>query len=254
MRILLTNDDGIGSAGLRALAERLSREHEIWIVAPESERSACSMSISLRRPVRVRQVAEREFAADGTPVDCVMTGLLAVIHDEIDAVISGINRGSNLGTDILYSGTVAAARQGALAGKPSFAFSLYDESGAYDFTATADFAAREIPRLAAVWSGDHFLNINVPAGAETPFRCAVTYPSRRVYRDHYEVFKAPYPDGGLYCFLTGDLLTCREAAGSDYDAVCGGEVSLSPLAVHPEACGAAPDYRALLEAGERTRP
>ena len=124
MRLLLTNDDGINADGLRILAERLSLDHEVWIVAPESERSACSMSISIRKAVRAKRLSGREFSVDGTPVDCVLTGLLTLIGRDVDAVISGVNRGPNLGTDILYSGTVAAARQGALMGKPSFAVSL----------------------------------------------------------------------------------------------------------------------------------
>jgi 5'-nucleotidase len=252
MRFLLTNDDGIDSPGLRMLAEKLSAAHEVWIVAPESERSACGMSISIRRPVRVAQRGPREFATDGTPVDCVMTGLLRVIPDEIDAVISGINRGPNLGTDILYSGTVAAARQGALLGKPSFALSLFDERQEFDYTQAALFAAREIPRFVAHWSEDHFLNINFPATAVPPYTSAVTIPGRRVYGDSYRTFSAP--DGGLYCFLEGDLVACRDEAGSDFNAVSDGLVSISALAVHPAASPASPVYRPIVDAGERTRP
>jgi 5'-nucleotidase len=253
MRLLLTNDDGIDAAGLKTLAERLSKEHEVWVVAPESERSACSMAVSIRRPVRVARLSAREFSVGGTPVDCVMTGLLALIDGKIDAVVSGVNRGPNLGTDILYSGTVAAARQGALMGKPSIALSLYDESGAFDFSGAALFAALELPRLLSSWSEDHFLNVNIPAGAMPPFSCAVTFPGRRIYGDHYEVFTAPAPDSGIYCFLKGDLSACREEDGSDHRAVCDGIVSLSPIAVHPERHAAAPAYGAFCGPRERMR-
>ncbi|MBN2353127.1 MAG: 5'/3'-nucleotidase SurE [Spirochaetales bacterium] len=252
MRLLLTNDDGIHADGLRILADRLSLDHEVWIVAPESERSACAMSISIRKAVRVRRLAEREFSVDGTPVDCVLTGLLTLIGKKIDAVVSGVNRGPNLGTDILYSGTVAAARQGALMGKPSFAISLFDETQGFDFQGAALYVARELPRLTAAWTDDHFLNINVPAGAAPPFACAVTAPGRRIYGDHYETYQAPAPDGALYCFLQGDDLTCRDEEESDYRAVREGLVSLSPIAVHPESHGAADAYRTLLAERERT--
>ena len=131
MRILLTNDDGIESPGLRELARALGGDHEVWVVAPESNRSGSSHSITLGNPARFRRVGEREFASAGTPADCVLYAILGVVPAPIDIVLSGINLGPNLGTDIVYSGTAAAARQGAFMRKPSVAVSLSSYKAPY---------------------------------------------------------------------------------------------------------------------------
>jgi 5'-nucleotidase len=250
MRILLTNDDGIDSPGIRALQTELALEHEVWLVAPDKEKSGYSQAISIRRPVRVRERTVREFEVDGTPVDCALVGLITLVPGKVDAVVSGINRGPNLGTDILYSGTVGAARQGAFAGIPAFALSLYDESGRFDFTPPAQAFSAALPRLAAAWSDDHFLNINFPARARLPSEWVVTFPARRLYSDYYGVVKAP--DGSLHCSLQGDEATCHEVAGSDYEAVRSGLVSLSALPLHPVAHEKEARYRGLVS-GERAR-
>ena len=110
MRILLTNDDGIGAAGLAALEAAFGSRHEVWVVAPDGERSGTSHAIHLQGPVRIRHEGERRFSCSGTPADCVFLGLRGDFLPSIDAVLSGINHGPNLGTDVVYSGTCAAAR------------------------------------------------------------------------------------------------------------------------------------------------
>lgn len=123
MKILLTNDDGIKSLGLRALQDVLGGEHEVWTVAPDRERSGSSHCISIKNPVRFHQVEERQFACGGTPADCVLFSCLGALPERPDLVISGINLGPNIGTDIIYSGTAAAARQAALMDIPAVAIS-----------------------------------------------------------------------------------------------------------------------------------
>ena len=124
MRLLLSNDDGIESPGLHILAERLRADHEVWIVAPATEQSAKSHSLTMGDPLRVEERGLRRFAVTGTPADCVYVGLHDLLPGPPDAVVSGINRGTNLGGDVHYSGTVAAAREGALQGFLAVAVSL----------------------------------------------------------------------------------------------------------------------------------
>ena len=147
-RILLANDDGIQAPGLRALAQSLAALGEVWVVAPDRERSATSHSISLNQPLRLRQVGEREFSVDGTPTDCVYLGLHHVLPAPADIVVSGINDGPNLGNDVLYSGTVSAAMEGALFGYSALAVSLcLPEQRGGRASEPADFAtAAEIAR------------------------------------------------------------------------------------------------------------
>src|SRR3989441_5995215 len=146
MRILVSNDDGVEAAGLRALAEALLPLGEVTVVAPDREQSASSHSISLHRPLRIEELspwgAVRRFAVDGTPTDAVYVGVNHLLRDKRpDVVASGINRGANLAQDVLYSGTVAAAMEGAVMGLPSFAISLVGR-GEPDFAPAAAFAAQ----------------------------------------------------------------------------------------------------------------
>lgn len=230
MRILLTNDDGIESPGLRELARALGGDHEVWVVAPESNRSGSSHSITLGNPARFRRVGEREFASAGTPADCVLYAILGVVPAPIDIVLSGINLGPNLGTDIVYSGTAAAARQGAFMRKPSVAVSLSSYKAPYHLELPVSFVARNLAIIRQLWSPDHFLNINFPnRGATCPV--VVTHPSRRIYKDELVRFNSP--QGDLYCFLGGAVPEATHEVGSDYWAIEGGKISLSPIVIHP---------------------
>jgi 5'-nucleotidase len=231
MRLLLTNDDGINSDGIKALVTALEGSHEVWVVAPEAEKSGGSHSITLRDALKVRKVAERRFACRGTTADCVMISLLGLVPHGIDLVISGINHGPNLGTDILFSGTAAGARQGALMGVPSVALSSGSYGPPFDFPAAAEFAARNLDSFRTLCTDDHFLNINFPvtgtAGAETE----ITFPSRRIYRMELHSYDAP--DGDLYCFVGGALPEAHPEDGSDSMVVSQGRISISPIHAHP---------------------
>jgi 5'-nucleotidase len=242
MRLLLTNDDGFGAEGIEALAEALSPAHEVWIIAPERDRSACSHSMTIKGHVRLETRGERRFACSGSPVDCVILGHLGAVKGQIDAVLSGINRGTNIGTDLLYSGTAAAARQATLYGVPALALSLAQRSGRFDYRPSASYVASRLPELLARWSRDAFVNLNFPPKAlegdwvETGL-CA------RGYKERLTVL--PAPDGSDYCFFgdcdihtLGDSGACEDP--TDSSAIDSGLVSLSrvlvqPLALRPEA-------------------
>ena len=140
-RILVTNDDGYRSEGIHALAEALRAIGDVTVVAPVEEASAIGHALTLRRPLRLETIADRTFAVDGTPTDCVNVAITQVFKGLPDLVVSGINKGWNLGDDITYSGTVAGALEGALLGIPSIAVSLRATRGAYDFSHAARAAA-----------------------------------------------------------------------------------------------------------------
>src|SRR5947208_4709962 len=172
IRILVTNDDGVHSDGIKALADALQPLGEITIVAPTQEASAIGHALTLRRPLRLEQIAERTFAVDGTPTDCVNIAVTTVLKGMPALVVSGINKGWNLGDDVTYSGTVSGAFEGALLGVPSIAVSLEKiRDTTFDFTEAARAAhvvaqgilQRGIPSRT-------FININVPRGPVKGFR------------------------------------------------------------------------------------
>jgi 5'-nucleotidase len=228
--VLLTNDDGIDSLGLRALQERLAQRHEVWVVAPESNRSGSSHSITLGTPTRFRRVGEREYVSGGTPADCVLVACLGLLEIKPEIVISGVNLGPNLGTDIVYSGTAAAARQGAFMGLPSIACSLdaYEPPFFLDFP--VEFITRNLEIFVSLLSDTHFLNLNFP-NRKGVSSTLVTHPARRIYKDELVTFTAPR--GDLYCFIGGSRPESVHEEGSDYWALEQGSVSLSPIVIHP---------------------
>ena len=231
MIVLLTNDDGVESPGLKALAETLSPEHEVWIVAPDGERSGTSHAITLRNAVRIKEVGERRYSCAGTPADCVLFSFLGAIPVKPAVVISGINLGPNLGTDIIYSGTVAAARQAALMGHPAVAVSLADFRPPLFFNTAADFVAKNLETMIRMWNGDHFLNINVPNSSEPVLPAVITHPSRRTYHDKVVSFVAPTKE--VYYFLESRPVEAKQEEGSDWGAVSQGSISVSPIYLHP---------------------
>lgn len=230
MRILLTNDDGYTSPGLKALEAAL-QGHELWIVAPERERSGQSHAITIKEPVRFHRVGEQHYFCSGTPADCVMFSLLGVLPERPDLIISGINLGANLGTDIIFSGTAAAARQGALMGVPSVAVSLNSHTPPFHFDPLARFVADNCDNFIDKGGPHHFININAPneTGYRKGFR--ITWPGRRRYQDSFVDFKAP--NGDTYCFLTGRVQDQLDE-GSDVKAVSDGYLSVSPVQVQPQ--------------------
>jgi 5'-nucleotidase len=171
MRLLLTNDDGINAKGIYALAKQLQKDHEVIIVAPDNERSACGHSITLARPLIVREIiieglTSKAFSVDGTPADCVKIAINKLICGEIDMVVSGINKGVNLGTDVLYSGTVSAAIEACIYKIPSMAISMDVKNSIEDYEMAAQYA-REILRTAEKNNinnikNDIVLNVNIP--------------------------------------------------------------------------------------------
>lgn len=231
MIILLTNDDGIGSPGLAALEETLAPKHDVWVVAPERERSGTSHAISLREPVKFKQVGEQAFSCGGTPADCVLFPLLGAIPVKPDVIISGINMGPNLGTDIIYSGTAAAARQAALMGYPAVAISIVTYTEPFFFSSGADFIAGAIQPIVRKWRDDHFLNINIPNVERNSLPVQITHPSRRIYLDSLSSFQGPGKK--MYYFLEGPVPEAHPEEGSDWDAVSKNRISLCPVYLHP---------------------
>src|SRR4030042_7126151 len=160
--ILVTNDDGVRSEGLMVLAKALHPIGNVYVVAPETEKSAMAHSLTLHRPLRVEKIKRNVYAVNGTPADCVHLGVNAILPERPGLVVSGINKGGNLGDDITYSGTVSAAFEGTLLGIPSFAISLVSRSH-FKFGVAAQFAAKVAQHiLKKGLLKDTLLNINVP--------------------------------------------------------------------------------------------
>jgi len=200
VRVLLSNDDGVHASGLRALADAFP-EDEVWVVAPDREQSASSHSISLHRPLRLVEVAPRWLSVDGTPTDAVYMGMNLVLRDRRpDVVVSGVNHGPNLGNDVLYSGTVAAAMEGALLGVPAIAVSLAEKPPG-DFGEAARFAAALAHRVVESRSPvPLLLNVNVPPGPIRGYRFVRL--GRRDYGS--EVVEKVDPRGRKYYWIGGE--------------------------------------------------
>jgi 5'-nucleotidase len=232
MKIILTNDDGIDAEGIKALATELRKKHDVWVIAPDRERSGASHSVNLRDPGRIMERADREYSCSGSPADCVMLAYLGFLDFRPDIVVSGINRGPNLGTDILYSGTCAAARQAALYAIPGIAVSCASRHGPFLYAAAADFVARNLEALAGHCSENAFINVNAPSSDELNLEGRWTEPSRRHYHDSVRPFKAP--DGGVYCFVESGPTETIGGESSDESVVGKGLVAVSSILVHPQ--------------------
>jgi 5'-nucleotidase len=223
---LLSNDDGYSAAGLSALRTALHELMDVVVCAPRSEQSASSHALSLHRPLRLVEHEPGLFSVDGTPADCVYVAIHApgrVLPRRPDLVVSGVNHGVNLGDDVFYSGTVAAAREGALKGVPSLAVSA--DAGA-DLAAVARHAAALVKLVARTeFRRPPLLNVNYPAGV--PGIVRVTRLGARVYRDEVE-FRID-PRGREYLWIGGPGCEHRFIAGSDTEAFDEGVVSITPL-------------------------
>ena len=231
MIVLLTNDDGIDSPGLHALEEVFREGHDVWTVAPRYEKSGTSHAITLRDPIRVHQLDERRFSLEGTPADCVLYSILGAIPVTPDVVISGINLGPNLGTDIIYSGTAAAAREAALRSIPGIALSLNSKISPFYFKPLARFVYSNLETLRKLWNPDHFININAPNRDIAVTDLEITHPARRLYRDSLDIYRSF--DGTNYLFLQGAPPHAEPEEGSDWYAVNQDRVSISPVYLHP---------------------
>ncbi len=228
-RILVTNDDGYRSAGIRALAAALAPLGEVVIVAPTEEASAIGHALTLRRPLRLEAIEDGVYAVDGTPTDCINIAITQILHGLPDLVVSGINKGWNLGDDVTYSGTVAGALEAALLGVPGLAVSLKATRGEYDFRHAARAAAamaeallrRPLPPRV-------FLNVNVPGGVPKGYR--VTVQARRNHIT--SVGRREDPKGRSYYWIEEGQDEWEPHDRSDYQAVREGYISLTPL--HPD--------------------
>ncbi len=232
MRILLTNDDGLACDGIRILAETLSAEHEVWLVAPDRNRSAVSNAVTLFEPLCIKKVDERAYTCSGLPADCILNGIYAVMSENPpDVIISGINMGGNLGTDLIYSGTAAAARQAAVMGFPSMAVSLVEKDGVWNYAPLADFIRKNLTELKSLSGRRYFLNINA-ASFDRYKGVRFTDTAELNYGDKVELFRGP--DGNLYSFFYGGKATDDGNVKSDYTAVKEGFVSVSLVFVQPK--------------------
>jgi 5'-nucleotidase len=231
-RILVTNDDGINAPGLRIL-ERVARaiSDDVWVVAPETNQSGASHSLTINRPLRIRKVSKRRFAVDGTPTDCVLLALQIVMQENpAELVLSGVNNGSNLGEDVTYSGTVAAAMEATLFNVPAIAFSQVCQNGQRIKWSTAtQHAPAIIDRLLKEgWPQDALINVNFPdriGQAVEGWR--VTFQGKRKLGD--ELVERIDPRGQPYVWIGG--LRCEEGLreGSDLQAVAEGWISVTPI-------------------------
>jgi 5'/3'-nucleotidase len=225
-RILVTNDDGYRSEGITALAEVMKSIGEVTIVAPVEEASAIGHALTLRRPLRLDKIADGVYSVDGTPTDCVNLAITHVLMGLPDLIVSGINKGWNLGDDVTYSGTVAGALEGALLGVPSVAISLRQTRGDYDFRYAADAAAK-LGRgiLKRPLPPRTFLNVNVPKGEPKGFRATV-----QAKRNHItSIAERHDPKGRAYFWIEEGQNEWHPHDRSDYELVREGYISVTPL-------------------------
>jgi 5'-nucleotidase len=243
MRILVTNDDGIDSPGIFALKQALDPLGEVSVIAPDSNRSATARSITIRRPLTVEERTLPDgsigYATDGTPVDCVRFAVLGLLGDEPpDIVVSGINHGLNLGDDVTYSGTVAAAFEGVLLGWPAIAVSQqsinsrhwHSPDAEYDFRAVAGFVARLVPLVtAAGFPSKIVLNVNAPGRAPEDVRGArVARLGRRIYDDELQLLEEGANGRHTY-LIYGESPSHHPEDGTDFAAIEEGMISVTPL-------------------------
>ena len=228
-QILVTNDDGVHSDGIHALAAALAPLGEVTVVAPHIEASAIGHALTLRRPLRMERLRERVYEVDGTPTDCVNIAVTQVYAPASapDLVVSGINKGYNLGDDITYSGTVAGALEGSLLGIPSIAVSLARTRGTYDFVPAANAAATiaSLVLRRELISARTFLNLNVPPGKPKGFRLTM-----QAKRNHITIVDPRTdPRGQAYYWIEEGENDWEPHDRSDYQAVRDGYVSVTPL-------------------------
>ena len=233
-RILVTNDDGIHAPGL-AVAEKIARAitDDVWVVAPETEQSGASHSLTLASPLRLRKIEERRFALSGTPTDCVMMGLSQVLPEKPTLVLSGVNRGANIADDVTYSGTIAGAMEGTALGIPSIALSQ-----------TFDFSEGEIPRwqcaevhgasvvkrlLEIGWPDETLVNVNFPhVGADAVTGIEITEQGRRDMQTA-TMEKRTDLRGHDYYWIGFKRLRSNPDPGTDLRAIYDGKISITPL-------------------------
>jgi 5'-nucleotidase len=242
MKVLLTNDDGVGASGLHAARRALLGIEglEVDVIAPDSNRSATARSITTRSPLSVKEVEFDDgttgFATDGTPVDCVRFADLGLLGDQPDLIVSGINHGSNLGDDVTYSGTVAAAFEGIVLGLPAIAISQQSENRemdfrlgrSFDFEEGAAFLAALVRRVVEEpMPQGTLINVNCPAVPATGVE--VTHLGKRLYNDELKLVDTDEADGRRRYRIYGFEPSFEDEAGSDLSAIAQGRISVTPV-------------------------
>ncbi len=223
--LLVTNDDGVQAPGLRILAESLAALGEVWVVAPDREVSACAQSLTLKHPLRVDTLGERRFAVDGTPADCVNLAFVKLLPQRPALVVSGINRGANLGEDVFYSGTVGGAREATFFGVPAIAVSLAVRSEP-DYGPAAEFANRLSALVLARGLPERtLLNVNVPEGR--PVQAVMTVQGKREHEGI--ILEGVDPRRRTYYWIEEGNDRWLSDGLSDVGAVRGGLISVTPL-------------------------
>jgi len=261
MRILITNDDGYTSPGITLLAKALRENgHRVFVVAPDKNRSGCSHSIEfLLEPVKFIETEKDTWSCSGTPADCVISGLLGgikeldittedgelILEKAPDLVLSGINRGANLGTDIIYSGTAAGARQGSFFGIPSIALSLIENEGLWHWEPAISFFIEKLSEFIGFWKENTFVNVNFPNNGIKPSAIVPALPSVRHYKDRIIPFTAP--NGSMYCFVRsfkvkkGIQDVTSGLLRSDWSEVTKNNAAVSVIMSQPALAGGFPD-------------
>lgn len=229
--ILVSNDDGIYSEGIRVLADKLKVLGRVIVVAPDQERSAASHSLTLHRPLRVKKIGNDMYAVDGTPTDCITIGVKEILPRRPDVIVSGINKGANLGDDVHYSGTVSAALEGAIMGIQGIALSLmtHEKNG---FDGAAQFAVlltRKV--LKEGLPKGVILNVNFPPGSSKKIKgYQFTKQGKRNYGDI--IAERIDPRGRKYYWIGGDQEGFENISGSDCNAILENYISITPIRVN----------------------
>ena len=237
-RILISNDDGINSAGIKKLeviAKTLT--NDVWVVAPQTEQSASGHSLTLRSPLRINKLGKNRFSVSGTPTDCVLLALNKIMRGNLpDLVLSGINYGSNLGEDMTYSGTVAAAMEATLSGIPAIALSQelikLSPTNKIDWSPAEAYSAKVIKKVLSVtWPRDVLINVNFPPVPSTQVKgIDITREGRRKLGD--EIIESEDPRG-VPCFWIGaQKQSSKHSSGTDLAAIDNNLISISPLSIN----------------------
>jgi len=248
--IVVTNDDGIRAPGLRALAAAMREISQVTVIAPLGERSAAAQSLTLRQPVYWETIAEGEHAVEGTPADAMIVGFTTMLKEKPDLVVSGINRGGNLGENIHYSGTVGAAKEAAVHHTPAIAFSVVIKKSVIDFGPAAEFAKRLVP-LVLEYGLPHgvVLNVNIPQEWRAGGPVRFTRQSPKVTRTLLQ--PGVDPRGRHYYWISEEKLAGEIEPGTDHAAILEGAISITPLQIdhtHTESLGRLADWAKRLEA------
>jgi len=229
LEILVTNDDGIRSEGIIVLAKALHEIGDVFVVAPDREKTAVAHSLTLHRPLRVEKIKRNSWTVDGTPADCVYLGVNAILSHRPQLIVSGINKGGNMGDDVTYSGTVSAAFEGTLLGIPSFAISI-DARSHFKFHMAARFAVRVARYITKKGlPKDTFLNINVPNVDEKGVKSYKITQQGKWTQNGNAVVEKIDPRGKKYYWIAGGRQAYSKRGDTDIKAVSNSYISITPM-------------------------